>query len=82
MASNEDVDDQASKKVVLKMHRNDLAAQVGGGFDLFLEYFKFGVELKFSMGLRDMIIHEDTRFARPIEQARTKKYLLSLTFEG
>ena len=82
MASNKDVDDQASDKVVLKMHRNNFAAQVGGGFDFFLEYFKFGVELKMSVGLRDMIIHEDTRFARPIEEARTKKYLLSLTFEG
>lgn len=82
MASNEDVENDASDKVVLKMHTHDYAAQIGGGFDFFLEYFKFGVELKLSVGLRDIMIHEDTRFARPIEQARTKKYLLSLTFEG
>ncbi len=82
MATNEDVENEDADKVILKMHSHDYAAQVGGGFDFFLEYFKFGVELKLSVGLRDMIIHEDTRFARPIEQARTKKYLLSLTFEG
>jgi hypothetical protein len=82
MASNEDVENQASDRVVLKMHPNDYAAQIGGGFDFFLEYFKFGIELKFSVGLRDMMIHEDTRFSRPIQGARTKKYLLSFTFEG
>lgn len=82
MASNENVDDQAAQKVVLKLHSHDYAAQIGGGFDFFLQYFKFGVELKFSVGLRDLMIHEDTRFSRPIRGARTKKYLLSFTFEG
>lgn len=82
MASAEDVDNSSADEILLKMHRNDYAAQIGGGFDFFLKYFKFGIELKLSVGLRDMLIHEDTPFARPIESARTRKYLLSFTFEG
>jgi hypothetical protein len=82
MASNENINDQGADEVILKMHSNDYAAQIGGGFDFFLQYFKFGIELKLSVGLRDIMIHEDDRFSRPIERARTRKYLLSFTFEG
>ncbi len=82
MASDEDVDNQASNKIIVKLKRHDYAAQVGAGFDFFMKYFKFGIELKLSTGLRDLVIHEDTIFSRPIESGRTKLFLLSLTFEG
>ncbi len=82
MASRDELDDESDDEAFLKMRPNDYAAQIGGGVDFFLKYFKFGIELKLSVGLRDMMIHEENRFSVPIEQARTRKYLLSFTFEG
>ena len=56
--------------------------QIGFGTDFYLEYFKFGVELKMSYGLKDYHVKEDNAFANPIEKLKSKMFLLSLTFEG
>lgn len=82
MASNEDVDNSVSDDIVVKMDAEDFAGQVGAGFDFFMEYFKFGIELKLSVGMKNMIINDNTRFSEPIERMRTRQLLFSLTFEG
>jgi hypothetical protein len=55
---------------------------MGGGFDFFLPYFKFAVEFKTSIGINDILIHEDTPFSNPIESLRTRSFIVSFTFEG
>jgi hypothetical protein len=56
--------------------------EVGGGVDMFLPYFKFGLELKMGIGLPNVLIDDNTRFSAPLESLRTKTYMLSFTFEG
>ncbi|MFB6306186.1 MAG: outer membrane beta-barrel protein, partial [Flavobacteriales bacterium] len=68
--------------IVVKVDKWDFAAQIGAGMDFFLQYFKFGIEMKLSVGLRNTFIGDDTMFSRPIESLRTKFFLLSFTFEG
>ncbi len=82
MASDQDVDNSVSDEIVVKMDAEDFAGQIGAGFDFFMEYFKFGIELKLSVGMKNMIINDNTRFSEPIERMRTRQLLLSLTFEG
>lgn len=66
----------------LKIRRYDYQAQIGAGVDFFLEYFKFGLELKFSHGLRNTLIQDDTRLSRPIDDLFNRVWWISLTFEG
>ena len=84
MTSNKDVENSSAslKDQVIKITKPDYGFEVGGGIDLFLEYFKFGVELKLSTGLKNVIIQENTKFSTPIDRLRTKMWTLSFTFEG
>ena len=50
----------------------DYGVEAGGGVDMFLPYFKFGVELKASWGIPNLLIDDDTRFSTPIESLRSK----------
>lgn len=82
MASQKDVNQTLDDEVVMKLEKYDYAAEVGGGFDFFLPYFKFGIELKTGVGIPNILIDDDTRFSRPIESLRTKTWVLTFTFEG
>lgn len=82
MASQKDVNNQVDDEIVIKLQRNDYSAEVGGGMDMFLPYFKFGVELKMGIGIPNVFIDDGTRFSSPIESLRTKTWVLSFTFEG
>mgnify|MGYP002628759568 CR=1 FL=1 len=66
----------------LKIRRHDYQGQIGAGVDFFLEYFKFGIELKFSHGLRNSLIQDNTRLSSPIDQLYNRIWWISLTFEG
>jgi len=82
MASQKDVDNALDEDVVVKLARYDYAAEVGGGVDMFLPYFKFGIELKASFGIPNLLIDDGTRFSTPIESLRSKAWVLTFTFEG
>jgi len=66
----------------LKIRRHDYQGQIGAGVDFFLEYFKFGIELKFSHGLRNSLIQDNTRLSSPIDHLYNRVWWISLTFEG
>jgi len=82
MASRKDVNQSLDDEVVIKLQRYDYAAEVGGGFDFFLQYVKFGIELKTAIGIPSVLINDDTRFSRPLESLRTRAFFFTLTFEG
>ena len=71
-----------SSQIVVKLKSNDYCIEAGGGFDFFLPFFKFAVEFKTSIGLPDLLIHEDTRYALPIDKLRSRAFVVSITFEG
>ncbi len=68
--------------IIVAIKRNDFMAQIGFGTDFYLEYFKFGIELKMSYGLKDLLDHDNTPFTTPIDKLSSKMFLLSFTFEG
>ena len=67
---------------ISKMKQHDFSYQFGGGFDFFQEYFKLGLELKVSNGLRDVNIHDNTFYTKPLTYMNTKVWWFSITFEG
>lgn len=84
MASNKDVENANAplKDQIVKITKADYGMEIGGGMDFFLEYFKFGIELKLSTGFKNVLIQENTKFSTPIDKLRTRVWTFSLTFEG
>jgi len=84
MASNEDVNNSTNSliDVVVKTKKHDYSYTIGGGFDFFLTYFKFGIDLKASFGIPNIFIQDNTMFSSPIESLKTRSLMISLTFEG
>lgn len=78
MASQKDV----STDEILKIRKPDFSYELGVGTDFFLQYFKFGLELKYSMGIPNSLIQENNRWSRPIDKLNNSMWLLSITFEG
>lgn len=66
----------------IKIFRDDFQGQVGAGVDFFLPYFKFGMELKLSHGIKNALIQDDTRFSQPINALYNRIWWFSFTFEG
>jgi len=61
--------------------RNDLALEIGTGFDFYTNFFKFGVELKMSYGLGNILVKDNFIYSSSIESLRNKVFQISFTFE-
>lgn len=81
LASQEGVDQTISEPII-KLKKHDFAYHVGGGFDFFLPYFKFGVEIKLSNGVKNLLIQDDTFFSSPLQSLKSQIWWFSITFEG
>lgn len=82
MQSEKDVKNAVADEIIVKTLKNDFAIEFGGGVDFFLQYFKFGIELKMALGMRNLLVPETTQFSNPINSLRSRTLLISLTFEG
>lgn len=82
MQSQKDVSNKISKDIVLKMQKNNYNAEFGGGFDFFLEYFKFGIEMKVEQGIPNIVVRDNSIFSNPIDRLRSRTFVLTFTFEG
>lgn len=82
MQSQKDVNNALASDIIVKLVDRDVSLDFGGGFDFFLQYFKFAVEFKTSIGLRNVLLEEPTPFSAPIDQLRTRTFIVSFTFEG
>jgi len=82
MQSQRDVNENVAGKVVLKMEKTDITLDAGGGFDFFLPYFKFSIELKTAFGMKNILLQEHNQFTDPIAKMRTRAFIISMCFEG
>ncbi|MEO9531344.1 MAG: outer membrane beta-barrel protein [Crocinitomicaceae bacterium] len=81
LASQKDVE-QSDIDPIVKIKQHDWQYQVGGGFDFWLPYFKLGLELKISNGIKNVAIQDNTFFMDPLASLKTKVWWFSITFEG
>lgn len=82
MQSEKDVKNAIAEEIIVKAKKDDFMMEFGGGLDFFLEYFKFGIELKMAMGIPNILVGEDTQFAAPLQGLRSRTFMISFTFEG
>jgi len=72
---------EAAVNKLLKSKRNYLSYETGIGFDLYFEYFKMSPEIKFSYSTADVLQHDNTAFANPIDKMMLRHFTFSLFFE-
>ncbi|RLD27469.1 MAG: hypothetical protein DRI54_01020 [Bacteroidetes bacterium] len=82
VASQKDVNNDNAQEVIIKLDNTNYSASGGLGIDFFLPYFKFGIELKANIGLKNLLIDDNTNFSAPLESLRSNSIVLSFTFEG
>ncbi len=82
MQSEKDVKNAVADDILVKAERNDFAVEFGGGFDFFLTYFKFGIDLRMAVGVPNLLVPENTQFSNPLESLRSRTFMVTLTFEG
>ena len=85
LASKRNAKDEQKPKLneqVVRLERDDIYYQVGTGVEFYLEYFKFAIEAKVSIGTRNILIKENTVFSNSIDKLNSKIFLISITFEG
>jgi len=78
LASNKDV---TGADIPLKFQKTDISYELGLGLDLYLNYFKFSPELKFSFGTNNMLVQDNTLYSTPINSLKTKTIYISFLFE-
>lgn len=66
---------------LLKNKRNYLSYETGIGLDLYFEYFKMSPEIKLSYSASDVLQHDNTAFANPIDKTKLRHFTFSLFFE-
>lgn len=66
---------------LLKNQRNYLSYETGIGFDLYFEYFKMSPEIKVAYSTNDLLQHDDTAFANPIDKLKLRQLTFSLIFQ-
>lgn len=81
LASQRDVDQNLQDPIV-KLKKHEFQYHVGGGFDFYLPYFKFGFEIKTSRGINNILIQDNSFYSAPLESLKTRVWWFSITFEG
>ncbi|MBU2018690.1 MAG: PorT family protein [Bacteroidetes bacterium] len=66
----------------IKIKRDDFQVQAGVGVEFFAPYFKFGMEIKYSQGMINSFIQDNTTASRPIDFLYNKVWWFCLIFEG
>lgn len=59
----------------------DFAAEIGAGLDFYNNYFKFGIEVKMSWGLVNILEKENQILDSSFDKLRNNTFQISLTFE-
>ena len=80
LASQKKVREEEKPKI--RLTRTSWYYEVGFGTDFFLQYFKFAMELKYVVGINNVLNPDPTQYSRAIERMNSKMIMLSFTFEG
>jgi hypothetical protein len=82
LASKRKVQNSSGTDAIVKLKRDDFSYEFGAGGEFYLEYFKFAIEGKLSIGTTNLLIKDNTIFSDSIDKLNSKIFLISITFEG
>ena len=79
LASRKKVKEEEKPKILLE--RDDVYYELGFGVDYYLPFFKFSTEIKYCVGLGNMIKNDGTEYSRAIEKLVSNLVIISFHFE-
>lgn len=82
LASQKEVDTNKPGQEIVRLYKQDYAYEGGTGVEFYLPYFKFGIEAKLIVGVRNLLVKDATIYSQGINQLNSKLFLISFTFEG
>ena len=82
LVSQKNVKNNIPGQEIVKLRKNDFAYEVGGGIEFYLTYFKFAIEGKLSIGIKNLLVKDSTIYSKSDDKLRSKIFLISFTFEG
>ncbi|MCW3101610.1 MAG: hypothetical protein JWO09_50 [Bacteroidetes bacterium] len=82
LASKRKVQNTTGTDAIVKLKRDDFSYEVGAGGEFYLQYFKFAIEGKLSIGTRNLLIKDNTIYSNSVDKLNSKIFLVSITFEG
>ncbi len=72
----------STQESIVKLSASDFRYTAGVGFDVFLFYVKFAIELKMAFGLMDLHVPDNDVYAQSVNGLYSRTFMLSFTFEG
>ena len=78
MRNNKNNNDQS----IIRLNTSDFRYTAGLGFDFFMRYVKFAIEMKMSFGIANLKIEDDDLYTRSVDFINTRTFMLGFTFEG
>ena len=66
---------------IIRLNTSDLRYSMGVGFDFFLPYVKFAIELKMAFGIVDLRVADDDLYTLSTTDMKSRTFMLSFTFE-
>jgi len=78
LRNNKNNNDQS----IIRLNTSDLRYTAGVGFDFYLRYVKFAIEMKMCFGFVDLKIEDDDIYTRSFDNLKTRSFMLGFTFEG
>lgn len=71
-----------TNQAIVRLQPHDFRYTMGVGFDVFLRYVKFAVELKMAFGMLDLKVQDPDIYIRSFDNLKSRTFMLSFTFEG
>lgn len=71
-----------NEESIIRLNPVDLRYSGGVGFDVFLRYVKFAIELKMAFGIPDLRVEDNDLYTQSVTALRSRTFMLSFTFEG
>jgi len=78
-AAKRKINEEDKPKIMLKPY--DYYLEAGAGVDVYFEYFKFSVELKYAHGLRNLTVYDQTPYTDIINKMNASMVMISFHFE-
>lgn len=73
--------DNSSEEIQIKLKPHDASVELGVGFDFYLTYFKFGMELKMAYGMLNLLKEENNLYSKGVDRLNSKMFWFTFTFE-
>lgn len=67
---------------IIRLEPNDFRYSLGFGFDVFLRYVKFAIDLKMTFGFLNLRVEDPDVYIQAFDYLNSRTFMLSFTFEG